>query len=132
MKVPQVLRLESHPAVTVTEQRGWWTKGKIDDRNFELSFEDYVQFLPYAAKMFPIPRVPLTYLGIFSKKHTVVEFQLGQWPQRPRDEEAHLQLSILLSLLMDVRPMFYQPSPTPIQIAQMAAHAYPGTRVRSF
>lgn len=105
---PQASALRRSRRITITEERGWWTKGTIDDSHFELGFETALQLQPYRHKpnVFPLPDVLLTYLGLFSPKHTLAEFLTGPgWSGVPKHEYVAHQVATILSCLQGIQPM---------------------------
>lgn len=93
---------------TITEERGWWVKGRTSDNLcFEVSFEDSnaIRAAKQQDRFFPHPRVPVTYLGLWLGRRTVAEFQLGTWFKRPDEGADAYILSQLLHPLLDARPV---------------------------
>lgn len=111
---PASLAIQRSGYFTVTEERGWWIKGRNDTTCFELSFEDSVAIRQARkTEYFPRPRIYATYLGLWSGRQTLAEFQLGTWTVRPVDDHHNLLLSKLLVPLVDVNPIAVAaPAPT--------------------
>lgn len=106
---PQREALERNKLVSVSEERDWWLKGKITEpgviTTFELSFEMPDGVLPeHMPKICVHPRVGVTYMGLFQGKYNVAEFFWGGWPGRPKTPEAERLVSLLCTLLVDIRP----------------------------
>lgn len=101
---PQFSALSKVPGLTISEERGWWIKGRIDHSFFEISFEDWQRLTSHADKVFPVPGVCVTYIGLFSGKATFAEFTLGFWSTKPRDDETRMQLTTIFRALKGVWP----------------------------
>lgn len=126
---PASLAIHRSGYFTITEERGWWIKGRRDpDLCFELSFEDNVAIRQAkATHLFPHPRIFATYIGIWTRKRTVAEFQLGTWVKRPVDPEDNLVLSKLLVPLVDVNPLAVAIPSQPVYIRHSGASSASST-----
>ncbi len=103
---PAAQKLERSRVASISEENGWWLKGRLlshDRPFFEISFEDYEKFDKYP-KFLLGTGVPVTYLGLFLGKTCTAEFQLGQWPRKPRDDKVREQILSIASVLHGMRP----------------------------
>lgn len=93
----------------VTEERGWWLMGRMRSEPrlfFELSFEDW----HLSSRICIHPQVPVTYFGIHrGKGRLAAEFQLGQWPIKPCDEDVRAFIIDVMGALIGYRPVAVEP-----------------------
>lgn len=102
-------RLELAKVATITEEFGWWLKGRLRGRHlsdvyFEVSFEDYAPILKRRPDLLPYPNVPVTYLGLWTGKRCHAEFQMGQWCVKPKDDIYLRAVTKILHALQHHKP----------------------------
>lgn len=123
---PQGLRLAAISGVRVAEENQLSVLGSIPSLPavFEVAFNDWQQ-LP--AKFWIHPAIPVTYLGMWSGKRNLAEFQLGRWSRVPVNDPVQNWIARMMTELQNVRPI---PRVSPVNQAAMLAEVYRQTGVR--
>lgn len=116
---PTAIRLE--PAIRVTEQLGKWIKGRMrSDPSVavELSFELTSPLLP---------NTPYCYLGLFTSRKVIFEFQLGKLLVFHPEAAPHVQAIVDIS--KGLRPIAVNDRP-PQYVIDMREQAFQLSRQR--
>lgn len=103
-----VLKYRLASVVIVTEERGWWVKGRLrrdESIAVEMCFDNpRLDDVPMADD------IPLVYLGLLASDRCLFEFQNGFVPVQPVDRRTHEDV---MTIIMHVTGYRHQPTPIP-------------------
>lgn len=94
MTAPSILKQRMNAVVFITEERGWWVKGRLrrdESVAVEMCFDNpRLDDLPFSED------VPLVYLGLMDPARCRFEFQNGFVAVQPVDPQTHHDVMMIL------------------------------------